>query len=121
MLRAGDFGGMQAAIDVHDGFAFARQSVRRRVVEAAAASQALRDLLVAVQCRQVRWRGDDRDFPVEPARGFADGDQLDAIAGSGQAAKVIARFLIVRKVEIVAGLMSQHGFRGGHRLRGAER
>ena len=49
LLRAGDFGGMQAAIDVHDRFAFARQGVRRGVVEAAAAGQALRDLLVAVE------------------------------------------------------------------------
>ena len=44
---------MQAAIDVHDRFAFARQRVGRRVVEAAAVGQALRDLLVAVQLRQI--------------------------------------------------------------------
>ena len=85
LLRAGDFGGMEAAIDVHDGFAFAGQGVRRRVVEAAAVGEALRDLLVAVQRRQVRGRGNDGDFPVEPTRGFADGDQLDAIAGGGEA------------------------------------
>src|ERR1035437_8380182 len=99
---------MEAAIDVHDGFAFAGQGVRRRVVEAAAVGEALRDLLVAGQRRQVRGRGNDGDFAVYATRGFADGDQRHTIAGGGEAAKVVARFLVVRQVEIVTGFVSQH-------------
>ncbi len=117
LLRSGDFRRMQAPVDVHDRFAFARQCVSRRVVEAAAAGQPLRDLLVAIQCGQVLRRGNNRDFPVQPARGLPYRDQLDAIARRSQTPEIVARFLVICQVEIVAGLVSQHRFRRGYRLR----
>ena len=120
MLRAGDFGGVQAAIDVDDGFALARQGVCGGVVEAAAVSEALRDLLVVIELREIGGRRDDGDFPIEAAGGFADGDQLDAIGGGGEVVEVVARFVVVGEVEIVAGLVAEHGFGGGDGLGGAE-
>ena len=49
LMRADDFGRVQAAVDPDDRLAFLRQRARLLLGEAAGAVQLLRDLLVAIE------------------------------------------------------------------------
>ena len=53
LLRAGHFGGMQSAVDVHDGLALARQGFRLIVGEPAALRQSARNVLVFVDLGEI--------------------------------------------------------------------
>ena len=101
-----------------DGFALMGQSLRLFVGEAAALSQAARNVLVLVELREILRGGDDGDLPIQASRGLADGDQLDAIGNGGQLVKIIARFIVIGQIEIVAGFMAEDGFGSRDGLRG---
>ncbi len=117
LLSTGDFGGVQAAVDVDDGLAFARQRLGLFVGETPALGQAARDVLIFVKLRQIPRRGDDGNLPIQATRGLADRNDLDAIGSRRQFVEVVARFVVVGEVEIVAGLVAQDGFGGWNRLR----
>lgn len=65
MLGPGHLGRVESAVDVDDRAPLARQLARGLVAEAATVGEPLRDLLVAVEPRQVLGRREDRDLPVE--------------------------------------------------------
>ena len=117
LLRAGNFGGVQPAVDVDDGLAFARQRLGLFVGEPPALGQAARDVLIFVELRQILRRRNDGNLPIQAAGGLADRDQFDAIGNCRQFVEIVARFVVVGKIEIVAGLVAQDGFGGRNRLR----
>ena len=121
LLRARDFGGMQPAVQVHDGFAFPRQPVRLIVRESAGLRQPARNIFIPVQIRQVLRRRNHGDFPIQAARRLADVKQLYAIGRLCQLMKIRARFVVARQVEVVPRLVSENRFGGRNGLRENER
>ncbi len=53
VLRGRDFGGVQAAVDVHDDFAVVRQLVRLRVVEAFDQREPPRRVLILIEVGEI--------------------------------------------------------------------
>ena len=106
LLRAGDFGGVESTIDVDDGFSFVRESFGLIVSETAAFREAAGNIFVLVELGEILRRGDDGDFPIQAARGFAHRDQFDAIRNGGELAEVVARFVVSGEIEIVPGFVA---------------
>jgi hypothetical protein len=69
--------------------------------------------LICIQIGQVPGGRDDGDIPLAPLRGLADAHQLQLVGGVRQLLEVAQRVVISGEIKIVAGLVPQHGFRGG--------
>ena len=119
MLRVGDLGRMQPAIDMNDGFLIVRQLARLGFADAAREGQSARDLLIVVELRQVLGRRNERDIPVAALRRFADLHQLDPLARCGELLEIPQRVVVRREIKIVSRLVPQHRF-GRRDLRDAQ-
>src|SRR5690348_7451102 len=114
MLRAGDFGGVHAAINVDENFAFASEFMRGSIVKAARPGEAAVSVLVFVEGREIFRRGNEGNSPIETARGLADIDEFYAIRRLRELLEVSPGFIVVGKIEIVAGSVAENRRRSGN-------
>ncbi len=117
LLGAEHLGGVQAAIDPDHGLALAGERAGLVVGEPAGARQAARDLLVAIETREVLGRRDDRHElrPVE--RRAPDLDHLHAVGLAIELAPVRRRLLVVGEEVVIADVVPPLLHRRGHRRR----
>ena len=94
MLRAGDFGRVQAAVDVDERLALARQRPRLRFGQALRVRQPPRDLAVAIDLLEVLRRRDQREVIGAPLRRRAGFDQRQPIAGGIELLEIVDRLVV---------------------------
>ena len=111
VLRAGDFGGMQAAVDVHDHFAVVRERVRLLRRSGRAPAPAARAISrYFSKSGQILRRRNDGDIPVAALGGLADLHQLQLVGGRGELLKIPERFVVAGEIKIVSRLVPEHRF-----------
>ena len=110
VLGASDLRSVQAAADVDEDATLASETARLGVGEPIGVRESHVDRAVAIELRQVRGGGDERGRPWTTKRRRADLDQLDAIAGRGEALEVADRLLIGEQLGIGADGEAEDGF-----------
>ncbi len=111
------FGGVQAAVDPHHGLALGGQGAGLVLADALGLGQAPRDLLIAVDVRQVLRRGNDREVLRPPFGGLADLQQLHPIRLAGQGVQIALELSVGDQMIVRPDLMAERLQRGGQPAR----
>ena len=117
VLRAGHFGGVQAAVDPDDDLAFLRQRSRLGLADAARQRQPARDLLIPRAVLEVRFARDDRDDHVAALGALADALDADAIGRGVELREVVEELFVAGELVVVAGSEAEDVLGLGHRDR----
>ena len=118
LVRADDLGRVQAAVDPDDRLAFLRQRPRLLLAEAAGLVQLLRDLLVAIELREILGRGDDRGQVRAAFFGLADLDDLHPRGFLVELLPVGLELIVGGELVVVADVEAEMLLGGGNRLSG---
>ena len=110
MLRAGDLRRVQAAADVDERLAVAREFGRGGVGEAGGVRDLLRDLGERVEPREVLWRRDDGERPRVARRRLADVNEFYPVALLRELLEVADRLVVVDELEVGADFEAKDGF-----------
>ena len=113
VLGVRDLGGVEAAVDVHQGAALVGERAGLGVAEAARVREAERDFAVAVQVAQILGAGDERDVHGSPEGGAADFTEFEAVAGRVELLEVVDRFLEGGEEEVGPHTLAEYGLGGG--------
>jgi hypothetical protein len=79
MLRTGDFGGVQAAVDVNHHFSIAGQGASFGFACPLDQCKSARGVFVFLQIGEILGRRDHSDVPIDTQRRLADLDQLQLV------------------------------------------
>ena len=114
VLRSGDFGRVQAAVDVDDRLAFAGQGQRPSLAQALRPRQLAGDLAIAIDLLQVRRRRDQREVELAALARGARLDQGHPIAGGVELPEVVDGLVVGGQLRFRAGCKAENGFRSGN-------
>ena len=118
LLRAEDLGGVQAAVDPHDGLAVASELPCLFVGQALGEREPLGDVLVFLQVFVVLRRGDDGHQLIAALGGLADALQDHAVGIGVELAEELAELGVVRQDVVGADRMAEELLRRGDLDRG---
>ena len=108
--RTGDFRRVQSAVDVDEGFAFAREPACLGVGQPLRMREPARDLAVPIDLSQVVRRRHEREVHRAPLRRLAGLDELDVLAGGRQLLEVVDGLVVGRELVVGAGTEAEHRF-----------
>ncbi len=114
MLAAGNFAGVESAIDVNDDLGCAGEFTGLLVGQRAGVGEFAGDGLVFFETREVFRRGDDGDLEVFAAGALADFEHLYAVGTGGEGVKIFDRVVVVGEVEVISGIVAQDRGGGGN-------
>ena len=117
MLGAGDFRRVQAAVDVHERLALARELARRRVGEPGGMRQALRNLAISLDLLEILRARDEREVHRAALARLAGLDEPDVLTRGGELAEIFDRLIVGRELEVGAGPESEGRVGGGNSAR----
>jgi hypothetical protein len=117
VLAAGDFRGVEAAVDVDERLALANERLRLDIRQALWMREPPRDFPVAIDALEILGRRHQREVVGTALRASAGLHQHHAIAGLVHQLEVLDDLLVVGQPEIRARLKSEHGLGRGNRWR----
>src|SRR4029450_7669588 len=138
VLRPGDLGRVQTAVDVDDWLAFAREGQRTCLAQTLRPRQLAGDLAVAIDLLQIGGRRDQREVELATLARGAGLDEDHPIADGVELPEVVDGLVVGRQLGFGAGYEADAGLgrgntpldlasgrpelrRGARRLRGDER
>ena len=117
VLRAGDFGRMQTAVDVDNRLAFAGELTRRRVGQPRRMRQPLCNLPIALDLIEVLRVRDEREVHRAPLARLAAFDEADVLARGRELPEIVDRLIVGRELVVGAGLETKRRVRRGKEAR----